>query len=67
MTANQVHAALQNEAVYTSSRKMWQDRYSATSGEENTVNAVLDMRLCLKAHGFNSTTNHAIHMLNHAA
>ncbi len=66
MTAKQVHAALQNETVYESARKMWRNRYSDTKGPENTVNAVKDMRLCLQAHGFKSTTDHAIYMLMHA-
>ena len=52
MTANQVHAALQSDAAYIWSR------------ENNDVG---NMMLVLSAHGFNSTINHAIHMLNHAA
>tara|TARA_R110002020_G_scaffold83280_3_gene206365 strand:+ start:622 stop:801 length:180 start_codon:yes stop_codon:yes gene_type:complete len=59
MTANQVHAALQNDAAYTTSR----DNYS----QGNLGQAVADMIIILAAHGYKNTINHAIHMCEFTA
>lgn len=49
MNAQQVHAQLQNDKAYQYSRKH---------------NDVGNMMIVLAAHGFNSTINHAITMIN---
>jgi len=49
MTAQQVHDLLKTDAAYTYSRKN---------------NDIGNMMIVLAAHGFNSTINHAIAMIN---
>ena len=50
MTAQQVHEQLKNDEAYQHSRKH-KDYFS--------------MMIVLRAHGFNSTLDHAITMINH--
>ena len=50
MTAQQVHDLLKTDEAYTHSRKH---------------NDIGNMMIVLAAHGFNSTINHAITMINH--